>query len=1105
MNDRRVARYTTMFLLAAAIGGCQSSCSLFTTIEPDDAGHWSFVRQVVPKLLGRKIKGHDEAKLLVDVINATPNERGREEVINALMQSPEFGSHWSETLVDLLRVNREGIKNNSACYGPAQRTSIDPAIASFITSERADLSGFTGTAPSGFNMTDVVSAAVAADNLYATYAAHLFALHSRPVTGNMVTEANKRDDLGGNFNSIFLHRKIECMQCHNSSFSRSGPQTYWQRTWAIWGKPEAAVYENEQGGNPANFNALFRTDVTSGALRAPWGGPATTRGLQSCGTFNTSAPTSDNLGASPYMTQLLPVGSSIWDVQRLLHQGRRTLANDGLVRSQPPECSVCSTAQCQTGTFPPLPEPATSNVHTLFSTRGCHTCHRAPSPAASMDLQSPNWTNNVIDIDVDFLAPGSGVKRVARGDAVSSYLVTKLRAKLQATDPGHRDLHPDDTGLPMPRGGLPALSETEIQQVEAWINSLPTATTTPMACAVCASTTCTAIGSELNGPAALAFLVGLNVSDQIWQELLGSRVTIANYFARTQDQMNVLWSLSEFTLIPNDWSLREVTKRILLSDYFNRKSPRTTSSSTSTPYVEPIVLDPWIEADPRVPPISVPGWTPSSTTAPTPDPLYQPGDHPDKHKNSMSEGVHRYSVRSLTYSMHAALGWPAPRRFPGTSYPSKELVKSVGQFSQDSEPGFRDADFQGLLHWESVHKSCARPSGIAADWMDKLIDKITEFNTSNPSSQLTLRDVAIVMKDWFIADSSVSNAVLSLDDNLSEKQVLDSFFGGDIATLTADATNRTALDAKLREYCGVLVQTPQFWLAGIAPTDPGDTPRIRVCNDGTACTYQEMCTELNGRMSAAGSGYRLQCGANSVSVVPRTAPGSILDLCRRGKCGFLALPDDRFRCVIKSERNPHACFPIDPPRCDPGCARIDCCGGPLPPIKPDGVPRPAMLLGWFEGSKIGAAKNVRVLTAADRRRGGEAEWRDAAPGMELKRGDLLQIPAGAVLEVETRRGAFTTPKGGMPTNPVKGPWYLVVTGPSALRSEAHPPMPLRWQQRPIEEKRIETYNQQQRELLLRSPERPQHDAELRRKLRVDTPDETKRRDKPVPSQAPAKK
>ena len=1078
--NRRTTRNILLAGLLASLTGCQSSCSLFTTIEQDDAGHWSFVRQVVPKVLGRKVKGYDESKLMVDVINATPDNKGREELLNALMASPEFGAHWSETLVDLLRVNREGIKNNSSCYGTPMRTSADTALASFVTAQRADLSGFTGTPPTGFNMSDVVAAAVAADNLYPAYSAHVFAFENKPVTGNMVTEANKRDDLGGNFGNIFLHRKIECLQCHNSSFSRSGPQTYWQRSWPIWGKFEATVYENESGGNPANFNALFRTDIvggSSGTARTPWGG------LQQCGAFRSATPSGDPLGASPYMTASLPVGSSVWDVQRLLHQGRRTLAVDGLERSKPAACSVCTTPACTTGTLPAPPEPATADIHTLFQTKGCFNCHGNSTQAAQLNLEdnspSGDWTNNVIGIDVDFLPAGSGVKRVVRGNAAQSYLITKLRNKLPAADPGHRNLHASDAGSAMPLGGT-ALTETQIQQVESWINSLPTMGIPPPECSVCTSTTCTATPAELNGPAALTFLVGMNVADQVWQELMGARLTIANYFPRSKDEMHVLWNLSEFGLIPNDWSLQALTRRILLSDYFNRKSPLTTSASA--PYNEPLVRDPWVEIDPRVPPVALTGWTPASTTPPAPDPAYSRTANPDKHKNAMSEGVHRYSVRSLTYSMHAALGWPAPQRFPGGAYPSKDLVKAIGQFAQDSEPGFRDAAFQGLLQWESVHKSCGKPAGTATDWVDRLLDAIAAHNAANPSAQITLRDAAIVMKDWMIGDASVSTDVLTFDDNLSEKQVLDTLFGSDIATAMADAStaNRPALDAKLREFCGVLVQTPQFWLAGIAPTGPGETPRLRVCNGG-ACTYQDMCNQLDGLMSDAGSSYRLVCGTNTVSVRDRVL-SPFIDLCRKGVCGFEPIPADLLECV-RSPRGP-ACFPKDPPGCDLGCAKIDCCGGPLPPLKRGGQPRPSMMLGWFEGSKIDAAKNVRVLPAAERRRGREATWQEAKPGMPLHLGDLLQLPAEAVLEVTTTRGAFKTPKGGMPPNPTQGPWYLMVTGPSATRAEVHPPMPMRWRQTPEEIKRIDDYNKQQKQLQIRSLEKPKHDPALRRSMRV---------------------
>lgn len=1097
---RRITRCAIVFGLIAILGGCQSSCSLFTTIDPDDAGHWSFVRQIVPKLLGRKVQGQTEAQLMVDVITAMPADQGRGELMNALMASPEFGAHWGDTLVDLLRVNREGIKGMSSCYASPMRATPDASLARLIAGQRADAPLSAASMPAPFNMADVVNASVLADNLFATYGAHVFAFEHKPVIGNETTEANRRDDLGNNFASIFLHRKLECMQCHHTSFSRSGPQTFWTRTFPVWGKFEASIFENEQGGDPARFNAMFRTgvsipapgqpglqdDASSAAALAPWGN------LQNCGGFRSRAALTDNLGVVPYLTSAQPAGASVWDVEGLLHQGRRTLATDGLVRNKPAVCSPCGTPACTVGTLPLPPEPTTTAIRTLFSDRQCFVCHAGASPAGTLNLEintpAGQWANNLIEQEVAF-APGSGIKRVQRGSASGSYLITKLRNK---ATPATHPLHPLDVssgGQGMPRA-FAALSEMEIVQVESWIASLPTTGTPPLACAPCTATTCTAVGSEVDGPAALAYLVGMNVSDQVWQEMMGARLTISNYFPRSQDQMRVLWNLSEFTLIPNDWSLRELLKRIALSDYFNRRSPRTTAAAT--PYNEPLVRDPWVEADPRVPPVALSSTDPVGTVPPVPDPTYNRVANSDKHRNATSEGVHRHSVRSLTYSMHKALGWPAPRRFPGADYPSQELVKSIGQFSQDSEPGFRDADFQGLLKWEDTHKTCSKPAGIATDWIDRLLDGVRDHNLTTPATPLKKRQLALVMKDWFIGDPSLSTTVMSLDDGFSEKQVLDALFGGDVDTVNADASpaGRAALETQLREYCGVLVQTPQYWLAGLAPTGPGLALPLRVCN-GTPCTYEEMCNQLGTQLMASGSRYRLVCGASSVSVFeppsPMPFPGVDTALCRNGVCGFMPQPEELPLCLKGALKDPSRCLPERPPRCDLGCARIDCCGGPLPPLKANGLPRPSILLGWFEGSKIERADKLRVLPAAQRQGNGESTWRLAQPGQALAVGDLIEIAPGGSLEVTTSRGRFSTPRGGLPGRDDGQPWYLMVTGPSVARAEVHPVQAQKWTRPASEAQFIERYNEEQRTAPMRerqlNPKR--HDPALRESMRSD--------------------
>ncbi|MGD9831239.1 MAG: hypothetical protein AB7U92_00660 [Piscinibacter sp.] len=1021
----RIVRWLALGLVAL-VGGCSPSCSLFTTIPSDDAGDVSFVRQAVPKLLGRKVRGTEETRLLVDVIAATPNGRGREEVLGALMHDPEFSTHWQENLVDMLRVNRSGHKAQTGCYGPPLRASSDAALADFLLARRADLAGFTGTPPSAFNMSDVLASSFAADNVFAAYSAHLFAMQSKPLQGAEANEENQRTDMAETFMHAYLHRKSECMQCHNSSFSTTGPQTYWKRAWPVFGKFEKAVFANEQGGDPAQLSSLFRTGASGGIFddpssappRTPWGA------LTGCGSFRSAAATVDTHGPAPHLTQPLPVGSSIWTVQSLLDDGRRSLALNGLVRSKPAACNACGTPACTGGGPAPLPEPATTDVKTLLTSKGCTGCHGGTSPAGGMNLAAANWTDNVVDQPSQRDAT---VLRVARGDAAASMLSRKLRGTA-------------GSGSRMPPGG-PFLSNAELTQVDNWIASLPAAGT-PMACAPCSTDVCTATPSEVDGPPALAFLLAMNITDQVWAETMGAPLTIANYFPRTQAQSNVLWYLSEYTLVPNDWSVRALLQRIMLSDYFNRKSPQTTAAAS--PYDEPLVLDPWTEIDPRFPPVAQAGWTAASMAAPVPDPAYSAAAQPANHKNSMAEGIHRYSARSLTYSMHAALGWPAPKRFADASYPSADLTKSIGQFVRDAEPGFRDTDFQGLLTWEAQHKTCTRPVS-GPDWINRLVDAVGPFNAANPGAPIRVRDLVLTMKDWFINDPQIRVDALAHDGGLLEKGLLNDFFGvPDLDTALADVSSpaaRGTLEGQLREYCGVLVQSPQYWLAGIAAAGSlGPAPRLRVCN-GSPCTYEEMCQQLAGGMTRAGSALQLNCSAGSVTVTERPQLRPWRDwqvICPQGQCAFWRLPIELDACIRQGD--PQRCLPRQPPRFDIGCQRIDCGGGPLPPLDRSGRFAPALLLGWFEGAKIDSASGVRLLGQP----GSPLPPKPLEPGQTLAVGDLIEIPRGATLSVSGARGDFKTPKGGLPMEEGQRAWYLMVTGPSVVQGRHRAVPELRW-------------------------------------------------------------
>jgi hypothetical protein len=524
----------------------------------------------------------------------------------------------------------------------------------------------------------------------------------------------------------------------------------------------------------------------------------------------------------------------------------------------------------------------------------------------------------------------------------------------------------------------------------------------------------------IEGDSAFAFLVAANAVNQTWTEVMGYPVTIANYYPRNADQRGVLWHLSEVQFIQHHWSLRNVLEKIVLSEFYNREPPQASGGASA--YELPMVYDPWVAADPRVVPT--------------------PADDARFH-NSMGDDIHRHSPRSLFYSIHAALDWPTPKRFPDASYPSEDLMKSMGQFIKDAEPGFRGVDFQGLLMWESNHRAGAKPSDVATDWVDRLLGEITGFDAANPTNPAKLSDVVMTTKDWLLGEAEIRSGSPG-EESVGERQALEAFFG--VTSLdTTRAAAVSELETKLRRYVGVLLESPQFMLAGIAPRNLGQRPRLRVCNNGP-CTYQQLCEAL--QPAYQDQGYMLTCEADSVSIAPYVNLSiNLRDLsriCPRGLCGFMLLPDSSHLCM--SGRS--GCG-LQPPRCDPRCNRIDCCGGLPPPLD-----RPSAMLAWAEGGVVQRAEGVRFLP-----KGGE--FQILTTNTILHAGDLLLIAPKGRLVVETKEGRFSTPGAGMPPHPLSllkaqqqkktetqgtdaadANWVFIVTGPSILAPPQKPGSPL---------------------------------------------------------------
>ena len=81
-------------------------------------------------------------------------------------------------------------------------------------------------------------------------------------------------------------------------------------------------------------------------------------------------------------------------------------------------------------------------------------------------------------------------------------------------------------------------------------------------------------GSIADPDTALAWLVTLKITEDVWHEVTGTNLTIANYFPRNKAASDQLYSLAT-TFTQSKFSLRALVAAIVASDYFDRKAPET--------------------------------------------------------------------------------------------------------------------------------------------------------------------------------------------------------------------------------------------------------------------------------------------------------------------------------------------------------------------------------------------------------------------------------------------------------------------------------------------------------------------------------------------------
>ncbi|MEO7330098.1 MAG: hypothetical protein ABI193_16100 [Minicystis sp.] len=317
-------------------------------------------------------------------------------------------------------------------------------------------------------------------------------------------------------------------------------------------------------------------------------------------------------------------------------------------------------------------------------------------------------------------------------------------------------------------------------------------------------------GEELADPdEAFAYLVAENIVEKVWNEVVGSPLTIANYFPRTQVQRDVLLTLTEH-FIATHFSLKTLLIDILGHPVFNLKAP--VEGCGVAAYELPNLLDPWSTSDNDV----------------------------NKRPNSPGDGVFALSSRPLVRSLHRAMEWPYLSEYPG----DETFQVALGFFIKDADPGYRGLDFQGRLTWENVYARCQSPG------VPDFITKIVTQAAATPNA--TVGDAIVALKDRLTGEPWIEQTV--------EKPGLEALIGAPLAS-----TNQGLFDAQLRSVCGVLVSTPQFMLGGLVPKDSTDIPKLTP----PEITYDATCNYVAQYLGVTGAPYTVTCGGGQTVIVKK--------------------------------------------------------------------------------------------------------------------------------------------------------------------------------------------------------------------------------------------
>ena len=316
----------------------------------------------------------------------------------------------------------------------------------------------------------------------------------------------------------------------------------------------------------------------------------------------------------------------------------------------------------------------------------------------------------------------------------------------------------------------------------------------------------------VDGEMAMAWLIAMSVTEKIWREVTGHRLTAPHFLPRNTHQRDVLKSLTD-TLVNNGFSLRKLLTAILMHPYLNQALPSECEPLPSSYYMPPL-FDPWVISE----------------------------DNPDLRGNSAGELVSRRAPRTLLYSATQALEWPKIQQhfdveshdLDDASTLTVSFLRDIGVLLGDGEIGFRGSNFQETLAWEAVFGQCTQPfvdpETAPDDWINRLVAT---------AGDQTMENAVIALKDRLLADPTLSDK--------QERGLVEELLA---APLDEKVASITWAEDGLRRVCTALLASPQFQLQGIPRDDAaGNSAVVEV----PGSTTPELCATLEPMFAADGA------------------------------------------------------------------------------------------------------------------------------------------------------------------------------------------------------------------------------------------------------------